>query len=101
MAKSYQTSAYYYATGGVYQVQVSFKGKQAIIHFGDGNQVTIRLNQRAIGDSKIIEGYGKFGQVPVNDGFSVGLVHDSSVGDGQLPQANPLEGMWRIEVEKL
>ncbi|MFN6537852.1 MAG: hypothetical protein RM021_015970 [Nostoc sp. EkiNYC01] len=40
--------AYYYATGGLYKVQVSFHNKRATIYFDDGNQTTIQLNQQVI-----------------------------------------------------
>ncbi|MCC5651646.1 hypothetical protein LC609_17800 [Nostoc sp. XA013] len=57
--------AYYYATGGVYKVQVRFHKKRATIYFDDGNQITIQLNQQVITDSNNIEGFGKIGQYPL------------------------------------
>lgn len=94
--------AYYYATGGVYKVQVRFHKKRATIYFDDGNQITIQLNQQVITDSNNIEGFGKIGQYPVNNIFSVGLVYDNnwpSTSDSQLQQPNPLEGLWKISLE--
>ncbi|MDZ8082239.1 MAG: hypothetical protein RMY36_031565 [Nostoc sp. SerVER01] len=94
--------AYYYATGGVYKVQVSFHNKRAIIYFADGNQITIKLNQQVITDSNDIEGFGKLGQYPVNNTFNVGLVYSNDwpgSSSGQLQQSNPLEGFWKISLE--
>jgi hypothetical protein len=99
--KKLDAKAYYYATGGVYNVQVSFDKKRATIYFGDGNQTTIKLNQQVITDSKSIEGFGKIGQIPVNNIFSVGLVYDNDLVGNGLQQSNPLEGMWRISLENL
>lgn len=95
-------TAYYYATGGVYKVQVRFHNKRATIYFDDGNQTTIQLNQQAIADSKNIEGFGKLGQYPLNRTFSVGLVYDNNwlgSNDSQFQQSNPLEGLWKISLE--
>ena len=100
--KKLPAKVYYYATGGVYNVQVSFNKKRATIYFGDGNQTTIQLNQQVITDPKNIEGFGKLGQYPVNDTFSVGLVYNNELeGNGQPQQSNPLEGFWRISLENL
>ncbi|MBN3879986.1 MAG: hypothetical protein ACYTXT_25650 [Nostoc sp.] len=95
-------TAYYYATGGVYKVQVRFHNKRATIYFDDGNQTTIQLNQQAIADSKNIEGFGKLGQYPLNRTFSVGLVYDNNwpgSSDNQFQQSNPLDGLWKISLE--
>ncbi|MBN3921634.1 hypothetical protein [Nostoc sp. NMS4] len=94
--------AYYYATGGVYKVQVRFHKKRATIYFDDGNQITIQLNQQAIADSKNIEGFGKLGQYPLNRIFSVGLVYENNwlgSSDNQFQQSNPLDGLWKISLE--
>ncbi|MEH1968962.1 hypothetical protein [Nostoc sp.] len=94
--------AYYYATGGVYKVQVSFHNKRATIYFDDGNQTTITLNQQAIADSNNIEGFGKIGQYPLNGTFSVGLIYGDdwpSNNGSQLLQFNPLDGLWKISLE--
>ncbi|MFN6483915.1 MULTISPECIES: hypothetical protein [unclassified Nostoc] len=94
--------AYYYATGGVYKVQVRFHNRQATIYFDDGNQTTIQLNQQVIADSNNIEGFGKLGQYPINSTFSVGLVYDNNwlgSSDSQLQQSNPLDGLWKISLE--
>ncbi len=94
--------AYYYATGGVYKVQVRFHNKRATIYFDDGNQTTIQLNQQVIADPKNIEGFGKLGQYPLNRIFSVGLVYDNNwlgSNDSQFQLANPLDGLWKISLE--
>ncbi|MEH2142149.1 hypothetical protein [Nostoc sp.] len=100
--KKLPAKAYYYATGGVYKVQVSFHNKRATIYFADGNKTTIKLNQQVITDSNNIEGFGKLGQYPVNNIFSVGLVYGNDWSDssnGQLQQSNPLDGLWKISLE--
>ena len=99
--KKLAAKAYYYATGGVYNVQVRFNNRQATIYFGDGNQVIIQLNQQVITDSNNIEGFGKLGQFPINRTFSVGLVYDNNWqgSNDQFQQSNPLEGYWRISLE--
>jgi hypothetical protein len=43
--KKLAAKAYYYATGGVYNVQVRFKQERATIYFAEGNQITIQLRQ--------------------------------------------------------
>ncbi|WP_341529048.1 hypothetical protein WKK05_06945 [Nostoc sp. UHCC 0302] len=101
--KKLPAKAYYYATGGVYNVQVRFHKKQATLYFADRNQITIQLNQQVITDSNNIEGFGKIGQYPVNRTFSIGLVYDNNwLGNSsdQLQQSNPLEGFWRISLDK-
>ncbi|RCJ16467.1 hypothetical protein A6S26_33330 [Nostoc sp. ATCC 43529] len=94
--------AYYYATGGVYKVQVRFHKKRATIYFDDGNQITIQLKQEAIADSNNIEGFGMLGQYPINAIFSLGLVYDNNwlgSSDSQFQQSNPLSGLWKISLE--
>jgi hypothetical protein len=100
--KKLAAKAYYYATGGVYNVQVRFHNKQATLYFAEGNQITIQLNQQVITDFNSIEGFGKIGQYPVNRTFSIGLVYDNNwLGNSsdQLQQSNPLEGFWRISLD--
>ncbi|BCL38298.1 hypothetical protein [Nostoc sp. MS1] len=94
--------AYYYATGGVYKVQVIFDKQLAKIYFEDGNQITIRLNNPVIVDSNNIEGFGKLGQYPVSNILSVGLAYDNdwtNTTGSQLQQSNSLEGLWRISLD--
>lgn len=94
--------AYYYATGGVYKVQVIFNKQQATIFFEDGNKITIQLNNSVITESNNIEGFGKLGQYRVTNGLSIGLVYDNdeinAIGS-QLQQSNALEGLWRISLD--
>ena len=92
--------AYYYATGGVYNVQVRFKHNRATIYFTNNSQTTIRLNHRAIADPSDIEGFGRLGQISLNRVFSVGLDYDNNlVGNRPMPGARTLEGFWRISID--
>jgi hypothetical protein len=92
--------AYYAATGGVYNVQVRFKQNRATIYFDGGYQTTIQLQHRVLTSPSSIEGFGKLGQIPVNRTFSIGLIYDNSlVGDTQ-PSKPPLDGLWRISLDK-
>ncbi len=92
--------AYYYATGGVYNVQVSFKHNRATIYFSNNSQTTIRLNHRAIADPSDIEGFGKLGQISLNRVLSVGLDSDTNlVGNSPMPGSRALEGFWRISID--
>ncbi|BAY41710.1 hypothetical protein NIES2111_61060 (plasmid) [Nostoc sp. NIES-2111] len=94
--------AYYYATGGVYKVQVIFNKQQATIFFEDGNKITIQLNNSVITESNNIEGFGKLGQYRVTNGLSIGLVYDNdgiNASGSQLQQSNALEGLWRISLD--
>ncbi|MCP6761946.1 MAG: hypothetical protein NHB32_25070 [Fischerella sp. CENA71] len=98
--KKLAAEAYYYATGGVYDVQVSFKDNRATIYFNGGYQTTIQLNQPKISDPNKIEGYGKLGQIPLSDTFSIGLEFDNNeVGNSQLLPSSPGEGFWRISLD--
>ncbi len=90
--------AYYYKTGGVYEVQVRFKQSRATIYFVNGEQVTIRLNHRIITDPSRIEGVGSPGLFNLG-GFSAGLGYDN-LGDRQIPGPHSLEGYWRISLEQ-
>ena len=92
--------AYYYATGGVYDVEVRFEHKRATIYFIGGAQTTIRLRQRVITDPNDIEGFGKLGHFPLGGILSVGLDYDNNlVGDRQLSGSHPLAGFWRISLK--
>ncbi|PLZ94332.1 hypothetical protein CEN45_13865 [Fischerella thermalis CCMEE 5198] len=97
--KKIDAKAYYYATGGVYEVQVSFKQNRATIYFNGGYQTTIQLKQPDITDPNEIEGFGKLGQISLSNTFSIGLEYDSNlVGDRQL-SSSPLEGFWKISLD--
>ncbi|MDF5720585.1 MAG: hypothetical protein PUP91_08880 [Rhizonema sp. PD37] len=98
--KKLPAKAYYYATGGVYDVQVRFKGNRATIYFTNNSQTTIRLNHRAIADPSNIEGFGRLGQISLNRFFSVGLEYDNNlVGNRPIPGTRALEGFWRISID--
>lgn len=97
-----RAKAYYYATGGVYKVEVIFNKQQATIFFEDGNTITIQLNSPVITDSNNIEGSGKLGQYRLTNGLSVGLVYDNNwpnSSGSQLQQSDALEGLWRISLD--
>ncbi|MFQ4143826.1 hypothetical protein [Chlorogloeopsis sp. ULAP02] len=97
--KKLAAKAYYYATGGVYNVQVRFKDNRATIYFDGGSQTTIRLKQRAIANPNHIEGFGKLGQFPLGGILSIGLDNDSNfIGNSQLSDS-PLAGFWRISLD--
>jgi hypothetical protein len=92
--------AYYPATGGVYNVQVRFKQNRATIYFDGGYQTTIQLLSRAITDPSNIEGFGKLGQISLNRTFSIGLIYDNSLVGDTEPSKPPLDGLWRISLDK-
>lgn len=99
--KNFAAKVYNYGTGGVYNVQVRFKNKQAAIYFDDGSKITIRLRQRVITNLNDIEGFGKIGYFPIGGIFSIGLDNSNTlVGNGEPQQQNPLEGFWRISINK-
>lgn len=95
--KKFAAKAYYSETGGVYNVQVKFKAKQAIIYFAGGSQTTIKLRNRIIIDPSNIQGFGRLGQVYLGGIFSAGLNYNN-LGD-RPPQFSPPEGFWRITLE--
>jgi len=91
---------YYYATGGVYNVQVSFQNNRATIYFNDDSETSIRLNRRSLSDLNDIEGFGKLGQIALNEVFSIGLDGNNLLSNGQtLPESRSLEGLWRISID--
>jgi hypothetical protein len=91
---------YNYATGGVYNVQVSFQDSRATIYFNDDSETSIRLNRRVISDLNNIEGFGKLGQIALNEVFSIGLDSNNLLSNGQIPPGSrSLEGLWRISVD--
>jgi hypothetical protein len=95
--KKLAAKAYYYATGGVYDVQVLFNQRRATIYFPEGNQITIQLKQQVITDPTNIQGFGKPGYFPLDNTFSIGLESNND-SDGQ-PPADPLEGFWRLSLK--
>lgn len=95
--KKLAAKAYYYATGGVYNVQVRFEQERATIYFAEGNQITIQLRRQVITDPKNIEGFGKLGYYPLSRHFSIGLESDNNE---QLAESDSLEGYWRMVVLK-
>ncbi|HEY9673796.1 MAG TPA: hypothetical protein V6D11_20310 [Waterburya sp.] len=85
--------ALFSSTGGVYDVQVLFKGNQATLFFVNGDHITIKLLQSVISDPSDIEGVGGLGQYHLGGAFSIGL------SSGDNPIGNPLQGFWRIRLD--
>ena len=91
---------YYQKTGGVYDVQVEFKGDRAILYFTDGSQVTLNLGSARINDPSNIIGYGRVGFIPVNRSFSIGLESNDSTNDIGSPTPNvSAPDIWRIQLD--
>ncbi|MDV3001719.1 MAG: hypothetical protein N5P05_003325 [Chroococcopsis gigantea SAG 12.99] len=90
-----EAKAYYQGTGGLYTVQVEFKGNKATIYFENGGQTTIILKQSSITDLNKIEGSGRLGYWPLNNLFSIGL--ESEVGGTtSVPGAD----LWIISLDE-
>ncbi len=92
--------AYYYPTGGVYDVQVSFKGDLATIYFKGGARTTIRLKQQVITNPDNVQGFGKLGYIPVGRAFSIGCNYDNNTENYVQSNFSPLEGLWRISLNE-
>lgn len=99
--KKLPAKAYYSETGGVYNVQVLFKGNRATIYFDGGSQTTIRLNKQVITDPKNIEGFGKLGQISLNRHLSIGLHQDDGLAGNGQPSGSLSLGnyLWRISLK--
>jgi hypothetical protein len=89
----FKGKALFSSTGGVYDVQVLFKGNQATLFFVNGDHITIKLRQQVITDLSDIEGFGGVGQYHLGGAFSIGL------SSGDNPMGNPLQGFWRINLD--
>jgi|UPI00036A7767 hypothetical protein len=92
--------AYYYPTGGVYDVQVSFKRDLATIYFKGGTRTTIRLKQQVITNPDNIQAFGKLGYIPVTRVFSIGFNYDNNIENNVQLNFSPLEGSWRISLNE-
>lgn len=90
---------YYQKTGGVYDVQVQFRGDQATLYFTDGSQVTLNLGGRRITDPSNIIGFGRLGYVPLNNRFSIGLESSNPTGDIGSPSSRRVGDVWRIQLD--
>jgi hypothetical protein len=95
--RRFRGQVYSYETGGVFQVEVEFRKKQAILYFVNGSQQTVRLKRSKILDPKDIEVWSR-GFFSIGDIFSVGVADDSS-DNLQPPRPRPFEGFWRISLQ--
>ncbi len=96
--RRFKGQVYSYETGGVFQVEVEFRKKQATLYFVNGSRQTVRLKKSEILDPKDIEVWSR-GFFTIGDVFSVGVADDSS-GNLQPPRPRPFEGFWRISLQK-
>jgi hypothetical protein len=90
---------YAYETGGVFDVQVQFRKKQAVLYFVNGGQQTIRLKRSKITDPKNIVGWGRGSSLTLGGIFSVGVADDSS-SNTEPSRPRPFEGFWRISLNE-
>jgi hypothetical protein len=96
--RRFKGQVYSYETGGVFQAEVEFRKKQAILYFENGSRQTVRLKQSKILDPKDIEVWSR-GFFTIGDIFSVGVADDSS-DNLQPPRPRPFEGFWRISLHE-
>ncbi len=89
--------AYYQGTGGVYRVQVEFRGDRATLYFENGGETTIYLRRAQITDTDKIEGVGRLGYWPVNNIFSIGLENQNQKEIGGFGNRADL---WVIEPDR-
>jgi hypothetical protein len=97
--KRFPGKVYAYETGGVFNVQVEFKKKQAILYFVNGTQQTLRLKRSEITDPRNIFGWGRRGFLTLGGIFSIGVADDSS-SNLEPPRPRPFEGFWRISLNE-
>jgi hypothetical protein len=96
--RRFRGQVYSYETGGVFQVEVEFRKKQATLYFVNGSRQTVRLKRSKILDPKDIEVWSR-GFFTIGDIFSVGVADDSS-DNLQPPRPRPFEGFWRISLQE-
>ncbi len=84
-------------TGGVYDVEVEFKGNKATLYFEGGSRQRIRLNQAVITDPKEIYGWGRPFTLNIGGVFNIGLT-DRLPDNLEDPSPRPLAGYWRIRL---
>ena len=93
--RTFEAQVFSYETGGLYDIQVEFRKKRAIMTFAGGSKQKIRLRNPVITNPQQIEGWGRPG---LTFGiFSIGLADDST-NNLQSPRPRPLEGFWRIRI---
>jgi hypothetical protein len=96
--RRFKGQVYSYETGGVFQVEVEFRKKQATLYFVNGSQQTVRLKKSKILDPKDVEVWSR-GFFTIGDIFSIGVADDSS-GNLQPPRPRPFEGFWRVSLHE-
>jgi hypothetical protein len=89
---------YSYETGGVFEAQVEFNGNFATIHFVNGGQLRVRLNQSQIKDPNNILGHGRVGQVALGRFLSIGLAGDNPSTGGIRISAGSGRDLWMIRL---
>jgi hypothetical protein len=95
--RRFKGQVYSYETGGVFDVEVEFRKKQATLYFVNGSRQTVRLKQSKILDLKGIEVWSR-GFFTIGDIFSIGVA-DNSSDNLQPPRPRPFEGFWRISLQ--
>jgi hypothetical protein len=96
--KRFAGKVYAYETGGVFDVQVEFQKKKAILYFVNGGQQTLRLKRSEISDPRNIVAWSR-GFLNIGGIFSVGVADDSS-SNTEPPRPRPFEGFWRITLNE-
>jgi hypothetical protein len=90
--------AYSYATGGVFEAEVEFRGNLAILYFVNGSQLAIRLSQPMIRDPKNIVGFGHVGQFPLGRALSIGIGTDPALTGSLTFEGGSFSDTWIIHL---
>lgn len=97
--QSFDAQVYSYETGGLYDVQVMFRKRTAIMTFNGGAQQKIRLYSPVITNPHQIDGFGRPGVLTLGGIFSIGF-EDNSSNNLEPPRPRPLEGFWSIRIRE-
>ncbi|MBW4445015.1 MAG: hypothetical protein KME10_28260 [Plectolyngbya sp. WJT66-NPBG17] len=89
---------YSYATGGMFEAEVEFRGDLAILYFVNGGQLAIRLSWPMIHDPKNIVGYGRVGQLPLGRALSIGIGTDPALAGSITLGGGSFSDMWSIQL---
>lgn len=90
--------AYSYATGGVFEAQVEFRGDLATLYFVNGGELAIRLSQPMIRDPKNIVGYGRVGQLSPGRALSIGIGTDPVLTGSLTLGGGSFNDTWSIQL---